>query len=238
MRERQFTVIVTNFAIILVLSLLLVSTLYTNANATFRETDNAIYTGNKESNKVTLMINVYWGTEYIEPMMELIKENGFTTTFFIGGKWAESNATLLKKMAEEGFEIANHGYLHRDHSKLNYSANREEILITERLIKASTGVDPAKLFAPPSGARGKTMFEVCDELGYKVIMWTRDTIDWRDHDAGIIYDRAVKNMAGGDLILMHPTKETLEALPNILKYIKDNGFVLTTVSDTISQNSQ
>ena len=42
-------------------------------------------------------------------------------------------------------------------------------------------------------------------------------------------------MAGGDLILAHPTEKTLEALPKILNYIYSNGFVADCVSQTICE---
>ena len=68
------------------------------------------------------------------------------------------------------------------------------------------------------------MFEVCEELGYTVIMWTRDTIDWRDHDAALIAERALKGIKAGDLILLHPTEKTVEALPSILDGIAAAGY--------------
>ena len=89
------------------------------------------------------------------------------------------------------------------------------------------------LFAPPSGAYDKLTVSCADSLGYKTIMWTRDTIDWRDHDENLIYQRAIKNVKGGDLILMHPTEATAKALPRIIKTIKEKGLNLTTVSQTI-----
>ena len=89
------------------------------------------------------------------------------------------------------------------------------------------------LFAPPSGAFNNSTIEAANTLQYKTIMWTRDTIDWRDQDATTIYNRAVKNAKGGDLILMHPTKCTAEALPKIIETLQEN-FLLTTVTDVLS----
>ena len=93
------------------------------------------------------------------------------------------------------------------------------------------------LFAPPSGAFNKTTLQVANDLGYKTIMWSKDTIDWRDKDADLVYTRATKNVVGGDLILMHPTEHTAKALPNILEYYKNNNLVATTVSNTISSTN-
>ena len=64
-------------------------------------------------------------------------------------------------------------------------------------------------------------------------MWTRDTIDWRDKDAELIYQRATKNLSGGDLILMHPTEKTATILPKILDEIKRLNLRAVTVSETL-----
>ena len=190
------------------------------------------YNGDKDSCSVSLMINVYWGTEYIESMLETLKEKNIKTTFFIGGTWAVMNEDYLQKIYNDGHEIANHGYHHKDHDKLDEKGNMNEIQTTHKIIKELLGVD-MNLFAPPSGAYDKLTVSCASSLGYKTIMWTRDTIDWRDHDENVIYNRAIKNVSGGDLILMHPTKETAAALPKIVDYILSKGLNLTTVSQNI-----
>lgn len=190
------------------------------------------YNGDKSSKNVSLMINVYWGTEYLDQMLEILKENDVKTTFFIGGTWAVLNEDMLQKIYQDGHEIANHGYHHKDHDKLDENGNLNEISTTHTIVKELLNVE-MNLFAPPSGAYDKTTVSVASSLGYKTIMWTRDTVDWRDKDAELIYSRAIKNASGGDLILMHPTEKTVEALPRIIDWFKQNGFNLTTVSQTI-----
>ena len=190
------------------------------------------YNGDKSSKNVSLMINVYWGTEYLDTMLEILKENDVKTTFFIGGTWAVLNEDMLQKIYQDGHEIANHGYHHKDHDKLDEKGNLDEISTTHTIVKELLNVE-MELFAPPSGAYDKTTVSVASSLGYKTIMWTRDTVDWRDKDAELIYSRAIKNASGGDLILMHPTEKTVEALPRIIDWFKQNGFNLTTVSQTI-----
>ena len=190
------------------------------------------YNGDTSSNKVTLMINVYWGTEYLDDMLATLAEKDVKTTFFIGGTWAVLNEDYLNKIYQAGHEIANHGYHHKDHDKLDEQGNLNEISTTHKIIKELLGVDMT-LFAPPSGAYDKLTVSCAESLGYHTIMWTRDTIDWRDHDAEVIYQRAIKKAKGGDLILMHPTEATAQALPRIVDYFQSNNFTLTTVSDNI-----
>ena len=55
-----------------------------------------------------------------------------------------------------------------------------------------------------------------------------------DKDSDLIYKRATENLSNGDLILMHPTENTLKALANILAYAINNGYNPTTVSNTIA----
>lgn len=235
MKEKFFSHTVCNVIIVVSLVILsLVATAGGDSVSVFGAKNEALYNGNRDSRKVTLMINVYWGTEFVLPMAELIKKYGFTTTFFVGGSWADDNADILKRLDADGFEIANHGYFHLEPEKTDYNKQRDEILMTQKLLEATLNKEPVKLFAPPSGSLSQNMFDICRENGYKVIMWSRDTVDWRDKDSSLVYRRAVNNMQGGDLVLMHPTTHTLQALPDILDYIKKSGLILTTVSDNLS----
>jgi len=192
-------------------------------------TKTAIYSGNTKNANVSLMVNVYWGTEYVDEMLTIFKENDVKTTFFVGGMWVLDNEALVKKIQAEGHEIANHGYKHKDQKKLSYEQAKTEIQTTDTLIKQITG-QKMTLFAPPSGAYSEQTITIAEELGYKTIMWSKDTIDWRDHDQSLITTRATKNIKNGDLVLMHPTAATVQALPNIIKTIKQQGLNITTVS--------
>lgn len=237
MREKYFSVLTVNTIIVLTLTILCFTAFPLGGLVTASsDTQKAVYYGNTEGNKVTLMINVYWGTEYVLPMAELFKKYGFNTTFFIGGSWADDNAEIVRQLYDMGFELGNHGYFHKNHSQLSYQQNREEIIMTERMLQGIVEAQPAKLFAPPSGYLGTNMYKVCDAEGYKVIMWSRDTIDWRDKDSDLVYKRAVKDIKGGDLILMHPTEHTLKALPKILDQIKAKNLEAATVSENLSEN--
>lgn len=196
------------------------------------ENEDVIYNGNRENNNVSLMFNVYWGTEYIDDILLTLDRYDVKCTFFIGGQWAEKESEMLNKIIRNGHEIGSHGYFHKEHEYLDYAQNLEEIKVTHKLIKSITGID-MKLFAPPSGSFNKATLDASKELGYSVIMWSKDTIDWRDKDANLIYTRATNNLSGGDFILAHPTENTLKALPLILEYYKLNNFNATTVSECI-----
>ena len=177
-----------------------------------------IYSGNTQNNCITLMFNVYMGNEHIESILETLKKYDVKSTFFVGGTWVNKNETCFMKIVESGNEIGSHGYWHKDHGKISDEEQINEIVMTDELVKKIAGIKMT-LFAPPSGAFNSSTAVIADTLGYKTIMWSKDTIDWRDQDINLIYERATKNACAGDLILCHPTKATAESLEKIiLKY--------------------
>lgn len=225
---------VANLIIVLILATFCFYINNSNSEYVFNyNNDEAIYNGNRNSNKVSLMINVYWGNEYLDDMLNTLDEYNVKCTFFIGGTWAEKYPELLTEIYEHGHEIGNHGYFHKDQDKYNYDQNFEEINACNKMIKSIIGYD-VNLFAPPSGAFNKSTLKASSDLGCLTIMWSKDTIDWRDKDSNLIFKRATNNVIGGDLILMHPTEFTAKALPLILSYYKINNIQATTVTDTLS----
>lgn len=194
--------------------------------------DRVIYRGGAEDG-VSLMFNVYWGSEEVEGILAVLGEYGAKATFFIGGSWADDNTALVGRIAEAGHEIASHGYFHRDHSALDYDGNYQEIKRSVDFLSLAAGREIA-LFAPPSGAYNDDTVLAAESLGLKTIMWSRDTIDWRDKDEELCFSRATEKLEAGELILMHPMEHTLAALPRILHYLETHGLHAVTVSENIA----
>ena len=61
---------------------------------------SAIYHGNLDSKNVAIMINVYWGDEYIDDMLEILKDKNVKATFFVGGVWASKNLETMQKILQ------------------------------------------------------------------------------------------------------------------------------------------
>ncbi len=181
---------------------------------------------------VSLMFNVYWGTEEVYKILDTLKAHGAVATFFIGGCWADDNVACLRDIHAAGHEIGNHGYFHKDHAKLSLEQNQKEIADCNRFIELSIGYTPT-LFAPPSGAYGESTLAAARALQMKTVLWSKDTIDWRDKNASLIYTRATKNVKRGDFILLHPMTATASALGDILKYYEKNSLKTVTVSQNL-----
>lgn len=194
------------------------------------------YQGNKEEKIVAFACNIDWGNEYIDGMLKIFKDNNIKITFFPTGRWSENNEEVLLKIYKEGHEIGNHGYRHLDYDKLDYKNNFEEINKSHNIIKNIIDKPPI-YFAPPSGAFNKYTIQAADDLGYKTILWSVDTIDWRkDSYRDIIINRVVNNIHDSAIVLMHPTAETNRALPEIINTLIKKGYKIGTISDVIELN--
>jgi len=223
------------FAVVALIAFILSSgrgeTLYV---LSYLSSGNPIYKGDESQPRVAFECNVVWGTEYVPAMLDIFKQHGIKITFFIGGQWAEQNPELLKRMVQEGHELGNHGYSHKYHSKLNLEQNREEIMKAEKAIERITGVK-TRLFAPPYGDFNKTTLQAAQSLGYKTIMWSIDTIDWRGDGVDSIIKRVFKNPHNGAFILMHPTEDTIKALPVIINGLRQRGYEIGRISDLLNE---
>ena len=144
-------------------------------------------------------------------MLEIFKKNDIKITYFVTGKWAEKNKDILKMIYNDKHEIGNHGYSHVDYNKLSYNENKEGIVKAHNIIKEVLDID-SKYFAPPSGAYNDNTVKAAKDLGYELIMWSIDTIDWRkDSTKDVIIKRVIPKIHNSAIVLMHPTEETVKA---------------------------
>lgn len=223
---------ITNGVLALVLVVVGVVCFYPTAAHVSGVEDRVHYRGTS-ADGVSLMFNVYWGTQEVEGILEVLAEYDARATFFIGGSWADDNTACVRKIVEAGHEVGSHGYFHRDHTTLGYEGNVEEISHSVQFLQLAAGV-PVTLFAPPSGAYDEDTVNAAESLGLRTVMWSRDTIDWRDKDEQTCYLRATDNLEAGELILMHPMEHTLAALPRILQYCNMHSLRPITVSENLA----
>jgi len=191
-----------------------------------------IFRGRADVHSVALTCNVVWGEEYLPRFLDILQEKDVKMTFYLGGKWVEENQELARRIAAAGHEIANHGYDHRHHQNLDKAGNQVEITKASEAIVRVTGKE-AKLFAPPYGEFNATIVTAADELGYKTVMWSIDTVDWKLPGVNTIVGRVLGKAHNGAFVLMHPTAQTIEALPAIIDGLREQGFSLTTVTEIL-----
>lgn len=111
-------------------------------------------------------------------LLDALKLAGIHATFFMLGQNLATSAgkAILARAAAEGHQIGNHTYTHPDLTKLSEQQVRDEILKTEVLIGSAMGQH--KLLRPPYGAHNSTIDKVAKDLGYTLVLWNVDSMDW------------------------------------------------------------
>ena len=169
-------------------------------------------------------------------ILDALKSAGLRVTFFLTGKWCEQNEALVKRMHDEGHEIANHTYSHPDLRKMSDDAIREQLAKVDEIVLRITGAQCAPYFRPPYGARDKRVLRIASEQGYTSIYWSLDS--WDAFKKGItsdeIKERVLERIQGGDIVLMHcGSRATADALPDLNSTLQSRGFRVVTVSELI-----
>ena len=194
-----------------------------------------IYRGHPEKEMVSLLINVSWGTEYIPGILKILKNENVKATFFIEGKWAKENKDIVKMIHDENHVIGNHAYNHPDMAKMSSSEIRAQIEQTNDIIEAIIDVKP-KWFAPPSGSFNDNVVNIAHDLDMETILWTVDTIDWKNPSVSVMINRVINNIHPGATILMHPTEPVAQGLAPLIQEIKQKDLSIGTIESLLNEN--
>lgn len=169
-------------------------------------------------------------------LLDALASAGLRVTFFLTGKWCERNPDLVKRIAADGHEIANHTYSHKDLRTLTDEQIRAQLADMNDVVVRLTGRDTAPYFRPPYGARDKRVLNAAADAGYSSIYWSVDS--WDAFKTGItadeIRDRVLEKARAGDIVLMHcGSRPTAEALPGIIDELRSRGLEIVTVSELL-----
>jgi probable sporulation protein (polysaccharide deacetylase family) len=193
----------------------------------------AIYHGSPKKPQVALAVNVAWGEEYLPQMLKVLAGQKVKVTFFMVGSWVKNFPELFKIMVAGGHEIANHGLYHGHPLQMNQEELRRLIVENETLLSNVLGHKPAQLFAPPYGEINPRIVAVAAKSGYRTIMWSVDTLDWKNPTPESLLQRVLAKIGPGAIILMHPTIASREALLPLIQALKKRGLKPVTVSEVL-----
>lgn len=192
-----------------------------------------IYYVHTNEKKVAISFDASWGAERTRKILDTLREFGVKTTFFLTGFWVEDYPEYVKLIAQEGHELGNHTYSHPHLSSLSPEQIREELLRLERMMADLSGQKPS-LFRPPFGEYNNEVIRIANELGYKTIQWSVDSLDWQNIGKEELIDRVTGRAHKGAIILFHNNGlYTADALPQIIEYLHKNGYQIVPISELI-----
>ncbi|KAL1930631.1 hypothetical protein VTP01DRAFT_10793 [Rhizomucor pusillus] len=196
--------------------------------------------------------------EYTWKLADDLKAAGVKATFFINGNNWVNVATdsvdtssgkktykqVLKHVYDQGHQIGSHTYGHKELSSLSASEVKSQMNKLSDIIYSTIGKRPA-FMRPPAGDYDEKTLEVLGQLGYKVIMWDIDTLDWKTHNLNsemqIVKD-ALNNAPAsnsGHIALEHETYDQTvkQFVPKVVELVKSKGYKMVTVAECLGYSN-
>lgn len=202
----------------------------------FAEEETPIHRHGSCTGKVALSFDDGPHPTYTEQILDILKEYGVKSTFFVVGENAREHPDLVRRIAEEGHEVGNHTDSHAFLRDLSLAAMCKEVTAASDTIEEITGRRPV-LFRPPGGSYSDAKIRALSDMGYVSVLWSKDTRDWTRPSVQSIVDAALTDLKGGDIILFHdfngPQSPTPDALRRIIGEIKNRGFEIVCVGEVL-----
>lgn len=163
--------------------------------------------------------------EQTPQVLDVLKRNNTTATFFCIGSRIAGNEQILKRMTAEGHTIGNHSFCHTNGFPL-FSRRRmiADLEQCQKAIESATGTAPT-LFRPPFGVTNPTVGKAVKALNLKTIGWTIRTYDTNGGSNAKIARRITRQLRPGAIILLHDRlPQSAERLQMVIDTVKENGY--------------
>lgn len=164
-------------------------------------------------------------------LLDILKREHVHATFFMLGKnHIEKHPDLVRRIADEGHELANHTWSHKILTKTDSDEVRSQLSRVQDAVEKLTGRKPL-LMRPPQGRTDERVSKISKELGLAQVLWSVTAKDYRTTDSALIKKRVLEQTDRDGIILLHDIyRGTVPAVPGILAELKKRGYTVVTVS--------
>ncbi|WP_407308714.1 polysaccharide deacetylase family protein [Desulfosporosinus sp. SB140] len=216
-----------------------------NVTSVFSGKLKPIYSATVNTQAIGLTFDISWGEKTAEPILDILKREGIHATFFLSSPWAEKHQALVQRMVKEGHEIGSHGNRHIDLNTLGAGEIENEISTSQQVLERVSG-QKVRLIRAPNGAYDNKVISVANKLGYRVIQWSVDSLDWKRPGPDAVVNNVLNGIRSGggakagDIILFHASDsapDTIQALPTVIERLKLKGYTLMPVGKLLSEAS-
>jgi peptidoglycan-N-acetylglucosamine deacetylase len=174
---------------------------------------------------------------YTPVLLHVLERSRIPATFFLVGRSAQEFPELVSRIVESGDEIGNHTFNHYTLTGLPDGEIADQISSDGAILERFTG-KPLTLFRPPHGHLNRHVVAIASELGYRTILWSDAANDVKDIPPDVIAARVLSEASPGGIILLHSGQyRTIEALPDIVDGLRDEGYTFVTVSKLIEDGA-
>ncbi len=165
--------------------------------------------------------------EITPKVLDILEQKSVKATFFIIGNKITGHEALLRRELNDGHEIGNHTWDHKDLTHLTNLQIDAEINQTNQAVVAA-GLPAPQLFRPPYG---DINWREYNDIPLAVIMWNVDPKDWHNEEPNADVSQIMNAVQAGSIVILHDTHAaTATALPKLLENLRQRNFKLVTVS--------
>ncbi len=230
-------IVIVSIALAVILALIAVISVGVASASAKNKRKLPIYRVQTQEKKVAISFDCAWGVDYTDKLLDVMEKEKVKCTFFTVEFWAKAHPDYLKKISEKGHEIGTHSATHPYMSKLDKNAIVKELTTSSSAIESVTG-KKVELFRPPYGDYSDRLIETAQELNLYTIQWDVDSLDWKNLSANEIKNRVVTKVQNGSIVLFHNQGlHTAEALPEIIKALKEKGFTFVPIGELIYRDN-
>jgi peptidoglycan/xylan/chitin deacetylase (PgdA/CDA1 family) len=168
-------------------------------------------------------------------ILDILERFRVRATFFVIGYLAARHPGLIERELAAGMSVASHSWGHPlspQFRQLPRGQLRSEIVLGKRVLM-TLGAQ-VKLFRPPQGSYSDRVVRMARTRGLRIVLWNTDPEDWRPGaSASAIADAVLSHVQPGSIVLLHDgggnRRATVEALPTIIRGIRDMGLRLVSI---------
>ena len=194
--------------------------------------------GNPDLPKVAITFDDGPHPKYTPKILAILKQYDTKATFFVVGEMAENYPDLVRAELAAGHSVGNHTYHHVDLTQIPPAYIAAELKACG-VVLSQMGKRPPHLFRPPGGNYNDEVARVAKALGYISVLWTNDPGDYASPGTNVIETRVIDRIRNGDIILLHDgIRQTIDALPRILRYLQSHGYETVTVDEMLADVSR
>jgi peptidoglycan-N-acetylglucosamine deacetylase len=189
-----------------------------------------VYRGSAASRVIALTFDDGWSAANGRLIYQILVRQQVPATFFVNSVWLARDPDLWKAIAQAGFVVGNHTYLHNDVTTMTSSEILRDLQRNAHVWQAITGRPMAALFRPPYGNHTPASDLAAAAAGYPdIVLWdtiANDTYDISDAQA---YRNAVSGRAGSILLMHMGPDVTPRILGRVIASYRARGFTFVTV---------
>lgn len=177
---------------------------------------------------------------YTPKLLDLLASKQVPATFFLVGKRVRRHPGIARRIAEEGHEIANHGFHHIPVLLLPLPLLEREASGTGRLLEDVTGQKP-RFFRPPMGWFHVPGLKRLERMGYRPVIGDVHPRDFARPGVDAIVQFVMTRVIPGSIVILHDggwregvdRSQTLAAVDRLIDLLRGRGFGFRTLSGLV-----